>query len=152
MPDMRNDSLSWKPPAIDFIKTNFDGAFCASSLTGGVGIVVRDWRDTFLLARLHGCLAVSPLMTECKVARLTLSIAHDLGFRYLILEGDSLEIIFLLTDPHEEIHWLISSLIHDCINLLKTFIVLSCLHVKCCVNSVADHLAKHSAVSKTVEV
>lgn len=85
-------------------------------------------------------------------ARLALFIAHDLGLRCLILEGDSLEVISLLSDSHGKIPWFISSLIHDCINLIKSFSVFRCFHVKCCANSMADHLVKHGTVTKSLGV
>lgn len=42
MPDVRNDSLAWKPPMEDLVKVNFDGAFFSSSLFGRVGVMVCD--------------------------------------------------------------------------------------------------------------
>lgn len=103
-------------------------------------------------ARSDGCIAASPLLAECMAAKLALSTTHDLGLRCLILEGDSLEVISLLSDPHGDIPWFINSLIYDCINFIMTFTIFRCSHVKRYANSMADHLAKNGVMSKSLGI
>lgn len=89
------------------------------------------------------------------VARLALCTTHDLGLRCLILEGDSLEVISLLSDPHGEIPWLISSVM-IVLTLLRLLQFLDAFHVKCCANSAVDHLTKHvrnnEEITNTAEI
>lgn len=42
IPDTRNDSLTWVSQAMESMKINFDGSFCSDSLSGGVGVVIKD--------------------------------------------------------------------------------------------------------------
>ena len=37
------------PPPMDFLKINFDGAIFKSEGYSGVGVVVRDWNESFIL-------------------------------------------------------------------------------------------------------
>lgn len=77
--DAQNDSLTWVPPAMESMKINFDGSFCSDSLSGRVGVVIRDWRGDFVCVNADRCLADSALLTECWVALLALFIAHEMG-------------------------------------------------------------------------
>lgn len=105
---MQNDNLAWKPPEIECVKINFDGSFCSATHNGGIRVVIHDWRGSFVCAKSDWCFADSTLIVECRAARLAFFTAHDLGFRCLVLESDSLEIISLLFVPFGEIPWSIA--------------------------------------------
>lgn len=127
--------------------------FCLGLLIGGVGVVIRDWRVTFVLTKSDQCLADLALIAECWAARLALATALELGLRCVVLEGDSLKVISLLSYQNGACPWSINWLIHDYfyfISLLSSF----CFsHIKRCANTVAVRMAKHgSASTPTLEV
>lgn len=150
-PDDCNASLYWRPLEVELVKINFDGAFSASSHACGLGVVVWDWRSSFLQAKSDRSFVDSALPVECLVTYLALSIAHVLGLRCLILEGNSLEAINLLSDPNGELPWAVSGIIQDCFSFIQTFDWFSCIHVKRCAILVANRLAKFGLGSKTLD-
>lgn len=90
-------------------------------------------------------------MIECLAARMTLSIALDLGLSSIILEGDSWGIISLLLNLDEVSPWNIYNTIHDCHALCMTLNSCRFMHAKRCENVVADRIAKHAALSQKTE-
>lgn len=78
-------------------------------------------------------------MAKCLVARITLNLitARDLSILCLVLEGDSIEVTSLLRNLFEVVPWSISTLIQDCLSIIKAFTSFNCNHVE-------DHIAKHS--------
>lgn len=72
------------------------------------------------------------------MALFSLSTARALGLKYLILEGDSLEVINLLANSDGDVPWSICSLIHNCLLLSRSFSLFSLSHVKRCANSMMD--------------
>lgn len=133
------------------MKINCDGSFCVTSSICRVKVMVRDWRGAFVHAKLNQGLATSPLMPECLAAKMALTTAKDLGLTCLVLQGDSLDVISLLQNPLEDTPWIISTLIQDCLSIIKTFTVFRCLHVRHCANSVANHIVKHGVSSFRLE-
>lgn len=93
----------------------------------------------------------SALIAECLVARLALTITHDLGLSSVVLEGDSLELITLLSDLNVVCPWVISCLIRYCFSLIQPFNQFMCNHIRGA-NSVADCLAKYGQGSKALTV
>lgn len=49
-PDVKIENFCWRPSKMDMVKVNFDGAFCVSSHIFGAGVVIHNWRDTFIHA------------------------------------------------------------------------------------------------------
>lgn len=140
------DSLGWMQLEGKLIQVNFDGSFCSSSNAYHARVVFRDDKGTFLHAFLADGVADSCLTAECytgHASRLALAMAHSLGLRYLILDGDSLEVISLLSDPIGVAHWATGGLNQDCYSLIKTFYAVVCKHIKHIANSAADWIAKH---------
>lgn len=68
-----------------FVMVNFDGVFCVSSHSYYIGVMVHDWRGTFLHAISYGSLADLAFVVECYTAQVALSTTHRLGFNYVIL-------------------------------------------------------------------
>lgn len=146
--DVQNDHLAWKPLDANFMKINFNVSFCLTSFIGGIGVVVRDWRGDFVYARSDQVFASSLLMAECMAVRLTLTITLDLGLSFLVLEGDSLEVINKLRNPSKDVPWIASSLVQDCLFIITSFISFNCKHVRRSANSVVDQIA-HLGVSSS---
>lgn len=128
--DVKIVKLAWEPPVMEYVKINFDGSFYSSSSTGGVGVVIRDWRGSFLFPTSDGCSSNSILSVECRTAHLALASALELGYWCVVLEGNSLKVISLLLDPDGETPWHVSSLIHDCFYFSPSFDRFSVSHVK----------------------
>lgn len=123
---------------MDQLKINFDGSFFVDSLFGGVGVIVRDSRGSMVQARPYGFPCSSPLMAKCYAPLATLTTALDLGLNPVMLEGDSLEVISLLSNTSDGIPWNISCIMHDCKTIIQSLNDFKCCHVRCCANVVAD--------------
>lgn len=118
----------------------------------GIGVVIRDWRGNFVLAKSEWCLADSALVIKCLAACLVLSTAHDLGLSHIILDGDSLEVISLLSDMDCICPLYVNNIIYDCQYFIGLFPFFKCIQVKWCANFVVDHLAKHGTLVTSSQV
>ena len=79
---------------MDVVKINFDGAMCPKKKKAGIGVVVGDVNGLVLAS----CAKIKhqpykAVEIESLAAATTLSLATDFGFRRVILEGDSMEVI-----------------------------------------------------------
>lgn len=88
-PDHQGSS-SRCPPLGDAVKINFDGAMSSSSRTIGLGVVIHDCDGALLVAIDSSSPLISPLASECQVARAGMEATHALGEKSIISEGDSL--------------------------------------------------------------
>ena len=89
---------------MDVVKLNFDGAVCSKNKRAGVGVVVRDTNGLVLAS----CAKPVPqpykaAEVESLAAAKALSFATELGFRRVILEGDSLEVIQALRENDQSL-------------------------------------------------
>ncbi|KAG8472944.1 hypothetical protein CXB51_034842 [Gossypium anomalum] len=76
-----------RPPAVPFIKINFDAAFRATTSISYSGIIVRDGRLRILSTR------ASPFAAEALACLQSLKVGRDPGLREVMVEGDSLSVI-----------------------------------------------------------
>ena len=84
---------------MDAVKINFDGVMCPKKKKAGIGVVVRDINGLVLaLCAKINHQPYKAVEIESLVAATTLSLATNLGFRCVILEGDSLEVIQALRE------------------------------------------------------
>ncbi|GAB2286678.1 hypothetical protein Dimus_021073 [Dionaea muscipula] len=73
-----------------WIKVNFDGSFIVKERRGGIGIVCKDNADNFLAARAAPLANVhKALNVEVLAAQEGISMALELGWNKILLEGDS---------------------------------------------------------------
>ena len=80
----------WKPPPLDWVKINFDGAVFKEHVEAGLGSIIRNDRGLVMAALTQVIpLPTSVEMVEELAARRTLFFAKELGFEKVILEGDS---------------------------------------------------------------
>ena len=89
----------WFPPPTDVVKINFDGATCPKKKKAGVGVVIHDVNGLVLAS----CAKIKhqpykAVEIESLAAATALSLATDLGFRWVLLEGDSMEMIQALQE------------------------------------------------------
>ena len=85
--------VPWVPPPIGWIKLNFDAAVSREGLVG-ISFVARDSTGLVLAwsrKKLHGRFDVET--AELYAAQLATSLARDLNYHRIILEGDALLVI-----------------------------------------------------------
>nr|POF01843.1 protein stay-green like, chloroplastic [Quercus suber] len=94
----------WLPPPVDMMKINFDGAVCSKNKRAGVGMVVRDTNSLVLASctkpvhQPYKAAEVEPL-----AAAIALSFAVELGFRRVVLKGDSMQVIQALRENDQSL-------------------------------------------------
>ena len=96
---VRSAQNQWLPPLVDEVKINFDGAMCPKKKKSGIGVVVRDVNGMVLAS----CVKIKHqpykvVEIETLVAAVALSFTTDLGYRRIILEEDSMEVIQALRE------------------------------------------------------
>ena len=148
----RNGRIShnrWLPPPVDMVKLNFDGAVCSKNKRVGVGVLV--WWSGILMAWSQ-LLAQSQCPHHTRLRRLSLwqqlqatalSFATELGFRRVILEGDSMEVRQALRENDQSLTPM-GLLLEDVRMLSQQFEQLLYSHTKRDGNSVAHSLTKYA--------
>ena len=87
-------SVRWHPPPTGLLKVNFHGALFAEENTAGLGIIIRNDAELVMAALTQQIpLPTSVEMLEAQTTCRALWFAKGLGFRSLIVEGDSKVII-----------------------------------------------------------
>lgn len=87
----------WLHPPLNAYKVNFDGAFKASTKTGGIKVVIRDVDGNLMgskIVTIHE--ATDPFIVEATATVQALEFASNLRFQKIILEGDALSIVKML--------------------------------------------------------
>ena len=80
----------WHLPPMGMIKANFDRAIFNTEHKSGIGVVLKDDHGSVLASISRQVSQVySPLEIEAMAATIALRFAADLGFKQVILEGDS---------------------------------------------------------------
>ncbi|KAL0315338.1 UNVERIFIED_CONTAM: hypothetical protein Sradi_5412000 [Sesamum radiatum] len=91
---------SWSPPKLGEVKLNFDGALFASSSEVGLGVIARDsagaciWWKSVCKQGMY-----EPEMVEAFAAREAILLALRFGWRRIIIEGDSANLLLKLSAP-----------------------------------------------------
>ncbi|KAK8668942.1 hypothetical protein V6N13_106386, partial [Hibiscus sabdariffa] len=84
----------WFPPCPGIMKVNFDAAFDSATSSSFFGIIFRDSAGDVLAA---GCfshpLVLDSFEAEALACYQALVLAHDLSYRRIVIEGDSLSVI-----------------------------------------------------------
>ncbi|KAK5836891.1 hypothetical protein PVK06_012696 [Gossypium arboreum] len=97
-PSVTHRTLLWQPPISGFIKLNFDASFLENSNTSISAVLARDEEGQILGACTYPIADVAnAFVAEARVCEWALYFVLDMGFRNLILEGDSLTVIKKLT-------------------------------------------------------
>ncbi|KAL4279896.1 hypothetical protein GQ457_03G032320 [Hibiscus cannabinus] len=112
---------NWVAHSLPFVKINFDSHFKQEAFTAVSGVIIRDNNGHILGARSKmNCHIASSFAAEAQAAINGLQLALDLGFRYVILEGDSLSVIKKLKSEKDDFSE-ISALIWDAKQLSRAF-------------------------------
>ena len=138
-----NGGNRWRAPATGFVKVNFDGAIFGDSSMSGVGVVIRDTNGAVLASCAEKIgHAYKADETEALAALKALTLAHELGFQNVVLEGDALGLIQALKSQEQNLSpW--GLLVEDVKVYGTKFRRLLYSHIKRNDNSVAHNLAKH---------
>ncbi|GMI85140.1 hypothetical protein HRI_002183300 [Hibiscus trionum] len=93
-------SVHWLPPTGDVVKINFDASFTVNSGQSVSGIVIRNSEGLVMATGTypHSHIA-NPEIAEACACDQALSLASDLGFRKVILEGDALSVVNKIASP-----------------------------------------------------
>ncbi|ONK71109.1 uncharacterized protein A4U43_C04F4810 [Asparagus officinalis] len=104
--DLREASLIriWRKPTNGFVKLNVDGALDIHRGIYGTGAVVRDERGSCVgVLATPGTGALSPLTCEALALVNGLHFCVQAGFKYVVIEGDSLAVINALNGSEEDL-------------------------------------------------
>ncbi|KAL4335266.1 hypothetical protein GQ457_07G037440 [Hibiscus cannabinus] len=87
-------TVQWSPPIPPFVKLNFDASFRQGERLASLGWVLRDDEGFILAAECALAHHISSsFAAEALAAKKGVKAAIDLGFRKVIVEGDSLTVI-----------------------------------------------------------
>ncbi|XP_058216648.1 uncharacterized protein LOC131327503 [Rhododendron vialii] len=127
----------WRPPLVDVIKLNVDGAVQRANGSVGVGIVARDhWGQIVGMMAIPFIGLFSPRAVEAMAFREALVFAANRGLSKIVLEGDSLQVVQALTQAGKSFADC-SSILLDCLVLLSLFSSCTFVHVN---RSLTPHL------------
>jgi ribonuclease HI len=91
------DEKKWKPPLENMLKINWDIAMDTKTGVISVGIIVRDWRGSFIAAESkHLLLCAEPVVAETLAALQALMFCTEQGFQNVLLEGDALQVVNMI--------------------------------------------------------
>ena len=88
-------------------KLNYDGALCLSTRTAGMAVVIRNELGLPMASMTCSRANVmDPFAAEFFAAKAGLQLAHDIGIKRVILEGDSANTNKALGSLEEDYSWL----------------------------------------------
>ena len=87
-------TITWNPPLPSMLKINVEGAISKRQNLVVVGSVIQDENGRMVAAMSRSILVpLGPLEVEAKAFEASLHLARDMGYQYVILEGDSLILV-----------------------------------------------------------
>ena len=140
-------SVRWHPALSGLLKVNFDRALFAEQNKDGLGIIIRNDNELVMAALTQQiALPASTEMVELLAACRALSLATDLGFRRLIVEGDS-EVIINSIDCGNRTQSEYGHILQDITILCSFFSHVFFCHIKRLGNCLAHRLARLAVTS-----
>lgn len=90
---MRRNEL-WRPPMAGVIKLNFDASFASRSNSSVSAVLARDSEGLIMGACTYPMVDIADaFVAEARACERAIYFALDMGFRKVVLEGDSLTVI-----------------------------------------------------------
>ncbi|XP_038719958.1 uncharacterized protein LOC120012588 [Tripterygium wilfordii] len=134
----------WQPPEEGFIKVNWDAGINEAKNKTGMGVVIRDSTGDLLGSQaLSRPIALSPTMAEAEAALSAVWFALDMGFRDIVLEGDSQLVIRDLQSEESGLtEW--CGIIKEIKRVLKGCLSCQFSHVRRTGNGAAHFMAKEA--------
>ena len=123
-------------------KLNYDGALCLSTRTAGMGVVIRN--EVGLPMASMTCSranVMDPFAAELFAAKAGLQLAHDIGIKRVILEGDSANTNKALGSMEDDYSWL-GNEVTEARHLLQSLEAWELSTIKRDVSKVAHMLAR----------
>ncbi|KAA3483859.1 reverse transcriptase [Gossypium australe] len=109
-------AVFWRPPPVDIIKLNFDASFDKVSKSAITVVVARNDKGLVMGACVYQYTEVADaFVAEARACERAVLFAIDMGFRKIILEGDSLTVIKKLRSAKND-----RSVIHSIIQNICT--------------------------------
>ncbi|XP_075650250.1 uncharacterized protein LOC142620837 [Castanea sativa] len=140
----RAEGKRWRPPPVELVKINFDGAVFTNENKSMIGVIIRNDEGLVMASYLKKIpVAYSGCEIETMAAAAALSFASEIGIKRAILEGDSLAVIKAL---REDASYLspFGLLLDDVKSLANNFDELSYSRTKREGNQVVPDLAKYA--------
>ena len=123
-------------------KLNYDGALCLSTRTAGMAVVIRNELGLPMASMTCSRANVmDPFAAEFFAAKAGLQLAHDIGIKRVILEGDSANTNKALGSLEEDYSWL-GNEVTEARHLLQSLEAWELSTVKRDVSKVAHMLAR----------
>ncbi|KAK8673098.1 hypothetical protein V6N13_111454 [Hibiscus sabdariffa] len=142
IPAKLSKDVKWIPPVGDFVKLNFDASFDSALKASVSGIIARDSYGLILAACYsHHSGVADAFIAEAFACEKAVSLAIDLGFRSVQVEGDSLTIIKKLQSASVD-KSVISPIINDIRVLMGSFEEITFSFVNRAGNAAAHELAR----------
>lgn len=93
----------WRPPEAGVIKLNFDVTFLCETRLATTTVLARDLKGEIVAAETYLFEdVVDAFVAEARACERVLLLACEMGFRHLIVEGDSLTIIKSIKKNEED--------------------------------------------------
>ncbi|KAL4346535.1 hypothetical protein GQ457_17G013180 [Hibiscus cannabinus] len=145
-------STEWIAPNFPFVKINYDSSFRQDVFSACTGVVIRNHEGILMGAccKMISHIA-SSFAAEAQAAVHGLQLAADLGFQYVILEGDSMAVTERLRSEKEDLSE-ISAIIWDAKYLSRSFVTCRFQFTHREGNQVAHAVARGGSNSQTESI
>ncbi|KAK8574158.1 hypothetical protein V6N13_097148 [Hibiscus sabdariffa] len=137
--EVRNDR--WSPPGHNVFKVNFDASFNSLQHSSVSGIIIRDENGMTMAASSYPHHFVAdPESAEALSCLQALVFAEELGFRRIVVEGDSLLVVSKLSNSRMDFSS-VSHILFSIKERARDFDLISFVHINRARNQVAPSLA-----------
>ena len=136
------NSCHWSKPAEGTLKINVDAAI--GKFTSVIAAVARNWRGELIFACSNKANTNVPLQVEAEAIKWVVSLANQLNFVAVLIEGDCLCCYQAIDSKGQEVPWRIRNIIREILISTQMLPSLSFCWVPREANMAAHILAKWS--------